>query len=194
MMRWMFVVVVFLASALRLMAQEAPVPETVLPGALARVEAGLAKRLQRDAGDVIEDAMTLVLGYGRDGGIDRAGIEQSLAVDRARVRANILRRLVEADLDADGTVTTDEIGIIAGAAEARYRGRVMFGHAAADADSDGRVTGDEARAQAQRAAMDQISDADAARSLALMGLDLDADGRLTLTELREVTRLMQTAE
>jgi hypothetical protein len=193
-MRWILVVAMFLASAAQVLAQDAQdADEPALPTALARVDAGLAKRLQRDASDVIEDAMTLVLGYGANGAIDAAGIERSLAVERARQRAGVLRRLIEADLDADGDVAADEIAIIAAAAEARFRGRVMMGHTAADGDGDGNVTQTEARSWAQAVAMDRVSDADAARAMALMGLDLDGDGRLTLVELQDVTRLMQTA-
>ncbi len=194
MMRWLILVAVYLAQAANVLAQDAPdAAEPALPAELSRVDAGLAKRLQRDADDVVTDAMTLVLGYGRDGAIDPAGIERALAVDRARQRANVLRRLIEADLDADGTVSTDEINVIAAAAEARFRSRVMMGHASADGDGDGNVTWAEARTSAQSVAMDRVSDADAARAMALMGLDLDGDGRLTLAELRDVARLMQTA-
>lgn len=194
-MRWILVVAVFLASAAHVLAQDAPEPDApVLPAALSGVDPGLAKRLQRDAADVVADGMTLVLGYGTDGAIDRAGIERAIAVDRARQRATILRRLIEADLDADGRVTGAEIAVIAAAAEARYRGRVMMAHTAADTDADGTVTPDEARLAAQAFAMDRVSDADAARVLALMGLDLDGDGRLTMAELDMVARLMQRTD
>jgi EF hand len=190
-MRWMMVMVMIGALTGAAQAQEAePVP---MPQGLQSVDPALAKRLQRDADDVVEDAMTLILGYGADGGIDAAGIRQSLQVEQARQRANVIRRLVEADLDADGTVTTAEVGVIASAAEARIRGRIMLGHAAADADGDGRVTDAEARARADAVAMEAVSEADAARALSLMGLDLDGDGRLTLAELAEVTRLMRAA-
>jgi hypothetical protein len=193
-MRWILVVAVFLASAAHVFAQDAPdAAETTLPAALSRVDAGLAKRLQRDAADVVEDAMTLVLGYGAEGAIDRAGIERSIAVERARQRAIVLRRLIEADLDADGSVTGDEIAVIAAAAEARFRGRVMMTHSSADGNGDGTVSGDEARDWAQSFAMDRMSEADAGRAFSLMGLDLDADGRLTVMELREVARMMQSA-
>jgi EF hand len=172
---------------------DAPDDPALMPQGLQSIAPALAKRLQRDADDVIEDAMTLILGYGTNGGIDTAGIRQSLQVDRAGARANVIRRLVEADLDADGTVTTAEAGIIAGAAAARIRGRIMLSHAAADADGDGRVTQDEARTRADAMAMEQVSETDADRALSLMGLDLDADGILTLSELAEVTRLMRAA-
>ncbi len=191
-MRWIMLACLMLPGAA--LAQEVVAEETVvLPAALANVDGRLAKQLQRDAGDVVEDAMSLILGFGRDGGIDRAGIAQSLDVERARLRAGVLRRMAEADLDADGTVTTAEIAVIAGAAEARYRGRVMFTHAEADGDGDGRVTDAEARARAQAVAMDAVSATDGERIMTLLGLDLDADGILTLTELREVARLMDSA-
>jgi hypothetical protein len=196
-MRWMVAMVVWCALNGAGQAQEAgsdaPDDAALMPQGLQSVAPALAKRLQRDADDVIEDAMTLILGYGVDGGIDSAGIQQSLQVERARQRANVVRRLVEADLDADGVVTTAEVSIIAGAAEARIRGRIMLSHAAADADGDGRVTEAEARIRAEGVAMEAVSDTDASRALSLMGLDLDTDGILTLVELREVARLMQAA-
>lgn len=192
-MRWMVVMAMLAAPTGAAQAQEADSDAALMPQALQSVAPALAKRLLRDADDVVEDAMTLILGYGTDGGIDAAGLQRALDVDRAAARANVIRRLVEADLDADGTVTADEAGIIADAAAARIRGRIMLGHAAADADGDGRVTPDEARARAEAVAQEAVSAADAARALSLMGLDLDGDGRLTLTELAEVSRLMRAA-
>jgi hypothetical protein len=192
-MRWMVVMAMVGALTGLAQAQEAEVEVAPMPQALQSVAPALAKRLQRDVDDVVEEGVTLILGHGADGGIDTAGIEQSLQVDRASARANVIRRLVEADLDADGTVTTAEVGVIAGAAAARIRGRIMLGHAAADTDGDGRVTADEARVRADAVATEAVSEADAARALSLMGLDLDGDGRLTLAELAEVSRLMRAA-
>jgi hypothetical protein len=192
-MRWMVVMAMVGALTGIAQAQEADVEVAPMPQALQSVSPALAKRLQRDADDVVEEGMTLILGYGQEGSIDGAGIAQSLQVERARQRANVIRRLVEADLDADGTVTTAEVSVIAGAAAARIRGRIMMGHAAADTDGDGRVTDAEARARADAVAMEAVSEADAARALSLMGLDLDGDGRLTLAELAEVSRLMRAA-
>lgn len=161
-----------------------------MPGALAGVDGALAKRMQRDMGDVADDAMTLILGYGRDGAIDREGIATWLDVERAVARAVVMRRFIEADLDADGTVAAAEIAVIMGAAEAGIRGRIMQGHKAADADGDGAVTTVEAAARAAAFAQEEVSEADAARAMALMGLDLNGDGRLTLAEVEEAARLM----
>jgi hypothetical protein len=190
-MQWILVVAVALCLATSVQAQEAAEEEAaVMPAALSGVDGALAKRMQRDMGDVAADAMTLILGYGRDGAIDRAGIETWLAVERAVARAQVMRRMIEADLDADGTVTAAEIAVIAGAAEAGIRGRIMQNHALADGDGDGAVSAPEAAARAQGFAMDEVSEGDAARAMALMGLDMDGDGRLTLAEVDRAAQLM----
>jgi hypothetical protein len=191
-MQWILVVAVSLCLATAVQAQEAEEAEdaAVMPVALAGVDGALAKRMQRDMDDVAADAMTLIMGYGSGGGIDRAGIETWLAVERAVARSQVMRRIVEADLDADGTVAAAEIAVIAGAAEAGIRGRIMQNHALADGDGDGAVSAPEAAARAERVAMEQVSEGDAARALALMGMDMDGDGRLTLAEVDKAARLM----
>ena len=191
-MQWIVVVTLALCLASQVQAQEADGAEAavVMPAALAGVDGGLAKRMQRDMGDVAGDAMTLIMGYGTGGGIDRAGIETWLAVERAAARAVVMRRMVEADLNADGTIAAAEIAVIAAAAEAGVRGRIMQNHALADADGDGAVSAPEAAARAEVFAMERVSEGDAARAMVLMGLDMDGDGRLTLAEVNEATRLM----
>jgi hypothetical protein len=190
-MQWVLVVAVALCLATAAQAQQDDAADAVvMPSALAGVEAGLAKRMQRDMDDVAADAMTLILGYGQGGAIDRAGIATWLAVERASARAQVMRRIVEADLDADGVVSAAEIGVIAATAEARLRGRIMQNHSAADSNGDGAVSATEAAARAEAFAQEQVSDADAARAMALMGLDLDGNGQLTLTEVQEAARLM----
>ncbi len=190
-MQWVLVVAVALSLATQVQAQDAAEAEAeVMPVALAGVDGGLAKRMQRDMGDVAEEAMTLILGYGTGGAIGRDGISTWLAVERAAARAQVLRRMIEADLDGDGAVGSAEIAVIAAAAEARLRGRIMQNHALADADGDGAVSPAEATARAQAFAMERVSEGDAARAMALMGLDMDGDGRLTLAEVDEATQLM----
>jgi hypothetical protein len=171
-------------------AQEAEVAEKPMPAALAAVPQALARRLQRAPDAFVEDAASLILGYGQDGGIDRDGIAQFVAVERARARAGALRRMWEADLNADGAVTRAELGVLVAAAEARYRGRMMLTHEAADGDADGTVTAVEALAKANVMALDQFSAADEERVMGMLYLDLDADGSLTLNEVREVARMM----
>jgi hypothetical protein len=166
-------------------AEDAP-----MPAALSAVPQAVAKRLQRAPDAFVEDAASLILGYGQNGGIDRDGIAQFVAVERARARAGALRRMWEADLDADGAVTRVELGVLVAAAEARYRGRMMLTHEAADADADGTVTTVEMLAKANVMALDQFSAADEERMMGMLYLDLNADGRLTLDEVREVARMM----
>lgn len=171
-------------------AQEDVVTETPMPAALQGVPEAMAKRLQRAPDDFVEDAASLILGYGQGGGIDREGITQYVQVERARARASALRRMWEADLNADGAVTGAELGVLVAAAEARYRGRMLLTHEAADGDADGTVTAVEMLAKANVMALDQFSAADEERTMGMLYLDLDADGRLTLDEVREVARMM----
>lgn len=204
-MQWFLVVALALCLATSVQAQEAADGQVdgqadgqadamAMPVALAGVDGALAKRMQRDMGDVTEDAMTLILGFGTGGSIDRAGIATWLAVERAAARAQVMRRMIEADLDADGTVAATEIAVIAGAAAARLRGRIMQNHALADADGDGAVSGPEAAARAAAFAMERVSEADGVRAMALMGLDMDGDGRLTLAEVDKAGQLMAAGE
>ncbi|MGL4320376.1 MAG: hypothetical protein ACRCS3_05885 [Paracoccaceae bacterium] len=194
-MQWILMVAVALCLATAVQAQEAEenADVAVMPAALSGVDGALAKRMQRDMGDVAEDAMTLILGYGAGGAIDRAGIETWLAVERAVARAQVMRRMIEADLNADGTVAATEIAVIAAAAEAGIRGRIMQNHALADGDGDGAISAPEATARAEAFAMEEVSEGDAARAMALMGLDLDGDGRLTLDEVDKAAELMAGA-
>lgn len=171
-------------------AQQAEVADAPMPAALQAVPEALAKRLRRAPDDFVEDAASLILGYGRDGGIDRDGIAQFVAVERARARAGALRRMWEADLDADGAVSKAEIDVLVAAAEARYRGQMLLSHEAADGDADGTVSGQEMVAKANVMALDQFSAADEERVMGMLYLDLNADGTLTLDEVREVARMM----
>lgn len=183
-------VAILVLLALPVWAQDAEVAEKPMPAALAALPQALAKRLQRAPDAFVEDAASLILGYGRDGGIDRDGIAQFVAVERARARAGALRWMWEADLNADGAVTGAELGVLVAAAEARYRGRMMLTHEAADGDADGTVSSQEMIAKANVMALDQYSAADEERVLGMLYLDLNADGRLTLDEVREVARMM----
>jgi EF hand len=190
-MRWMLMVMMMLGGPVA--AQEADAEKSPMPAALAGVPEALAKRLQRAPDDFVEDAASLILGYGQGGGIDRDGIAQFVAVERARARANAWRRMWEADLNADGAVTTAELGVLVAAAEARYRGRMMLTHEAADGDGDGTVTAVEMLAKANVMALDQFSVADEERMMGMLSLDLNGDGTLSLDEVREVARMMGKA-
>ncbi|MGQ0564190.1 MAG: hypothetical protein ACT4OK_03840 [Gemmobacter sp.] len=93
-------------------------------GLPAAVPAKLAKRLAANPDAVRAAAADLIHGHGQDGGIDRQGILQALALDRAAARARAALPLLAADLDADGQVTLAEMQVVATAADAAYRGRL----------------------------------------------------------------------
>jgi Ca2+-binding EF-hand superfamily protein len=147
------------------------------------VPAKLARRLASNPEGVKAAAGDLIHGHGTDGAIDRAGILQALALDRAAARARALVPLTAADLDGDGQVTAPEMAAVARAADAAYRGRLMRAFEAADDDGNGSVTGPEAMAYARAEGVRQVDAADEARLLALLTLDQNGDGRLTLAEV-----------
>ncbi len=149
------------------------------------VPAKLAKRLATNPGAVMAAAGDLIHGYGSKGSIDRQGILQALALDRAAVRARAMVPLIAADLDADGRVTGAEMAVVAAAADAATRGRLMRAQGAADGDGDGVVTQAEALAFGKAEAMARVDAGDEARLMAYLTLDLDGDGRLTLAEVEE---------
>ncbi|HEX9859463.1 MAG TPA: hypothetical protein VGA75_13975 [Paracoccaceae bacterium] len=143
----------------------------------------------RDAPErFITEAAGLILGHGGARGIDAAGIERFIALERAGHRAREMRRLLLADLDNDGAVTGAEVAVLAAAVSAGERGRLQMGHRAADADRDGAISMAELRAHAQARALEQLSDADAELLRGFIGFDLDGDG---FVSVEEVTRVAQ---
>lgn len=149
------------------------------------VPAKLAKRLATNPDAVMAAAGDLIHGHGAGGGIDRQGILQAVALDRAAARARAALPLIAADLDADGQVTAAEMGIVAASADAAYRGRLMRAQAQADGDGDGTVTRAETFAFAEAEGLRRVDAADEARLMAYLTLDLDGNGRLTLQEVEE---------
>ena len=154
-------------------------------GLPATVPAKLAKRLATNPGAVLAAAGDLIHGHGTNGGIDRQGILQAVALDRAAARARAALPLIAADLDADGQVTGPEMAVVAAATGAAWRGRLMRAQAQADGDGDGVVTRVETFAFAEAEAMRRVDAADEARLMAYLTLDLDGDGRLTQIEVEE---------
>ncbi len=161
-----------------------------LPGGLPEK---MLKRMKEAPDAFVSDAADLILGFGRDGGIDKAGIGQAIAVERASARAKEMRQLMSADLDGDGLARADEIAVLVQAAPANGRGRVALAFDAADTDRDGGVSASEMAAQVQREGEDAVSPARAAALAALMQLDLDSDGSLTLGEVRDAVKLAEEA-
>jgi hypothetical protein len=154
--------------------------------ALAALPPDLAERIAARPDRWRDLALGMVHGHGRDGALMQADIDRAAALDRAFFRARALQPMVEADLDNDGAVTLAEASARGAVLGLTGRTRLMLTQATADGDSDGTATAAELRAYAETAASEATMGAEAAMAAALMGLDLDGDGRLTLAEVAQV--------
>lgn len=172
-MRLLSLILLLLLFAAPMRADTAP----VLPDAM-------LKRIKAGPDRFLDLAALLIHGFGEQGRIDAAGIERSIALDRAGARASAQRRLLAADLDGDGAVQTGEIAVAAGAASASTRARLITTHARADADSDGIVSAAELAVHAGAESLKQVSEAEAAMSRAVLACDLDGDGAVTMAEVK----------
>lgn len=161
--------------------------------ALATLPPAVAERIASRPDRWRDMALGMVHGHGRDGALVQADIDRAAALDRAFFRARALQPLMEADLDNDGAVTLAEASARAGVLGLTGRTRLMVTQAAADGDSDGTATAVELRAYAEAAALESTTGAEAAMAAALMGLDLDGDGRLTLAEVAQVADTLAEA-
>lgn len=178
----LFVIMAIFASLFALTAEAQAVPEA------------LAKRIKANPDRFVEEAATLIFGFGGAKGIDAAGVERFIALERAGARATVVRRLLSGDLDGDGAVTGAEMGVAAGAASASQRGRMLGLLARADDDADGAASGDEIMAFAAAEALEAFDERRAQGARAVLGFDGDADGLVTLPEVqRVVARLAEAA-
>lgn len=170
----LFVIAAIFASLFALTAQAQAVPEA------------LAKRIKANPDRFVEEAATLIFGFGGPNGIDAAGVERFIALERAGARASVLRRLLAGDLDGDGAVTANEMQVAAGAASASQRGRMLGLLARADSDADGTATGAEIAGFAAAEALEMFDERRAQTARAVLGFDGDADGMVTLPEVQAV--------
>ena len=169
-----------------LAALPAPAEVPTLPDAV-------GKRIKSAPEAFVEAAAVLIMGYGGEDGIDRAGVENYIALERSGARASALRRLLAADLDGDGAVTAVEMAVAAAAASATQRGRLWALQARADADGNGVVSAVEVGVHAQAEAMKGFSEARAQAARAILGFDGDGDGWVTLDEVRAVVEALNEA-
>jgi hypothetical protein len=186
----MFAGLVFglLMTATPIVAQE--VATTASPEGISEK---MAKRMKTAPEAFLADAAGLILGYGAEGGIDSAGIDRAIAVDRAAARAAEMRRMMLADLDGDGTAGREEVAVLVQAASANSRGRILLAFEAADTDDDGTVTAPEMGARSADAGVKAVSVAKVAAMRGLMALDRDGNGLLSLDEVREGLKRAQEA-
>ena len=143
----------------------------------------LAEAMARNPERFEARAIDLIAGFGDADGLRLAGIETHIALERAGARASSLRRFLAMDLDADGSVTREELAVAQHAASAQGRGRMERQFTAADADGSSTVDQAEMAAFGAAAALAGLGEADANLLRALMQLDADKNGALTVAEV-----------
>ena len=153
--------------------------------------ADLAKRVKSNPVKLLADVTELIAAYGHNGRIDRAAMDDMVALARAGARATALRRLQGADLNADGAIGGAELAVASAAASATVRGRLAVNFAAADRDGDGAVAAAELAAYAGAEALDAYDEARVSQLHALLAFDGNGDGAITLAEVS--ARLAQVA-
>ncbi len=146
-------------------------------------EDALADAMARNPERFEARAIDLIAGFGGPDGLRIAGIETHIALERAGARASSLRRFLAMDLDADGTVTRDELAVSQRAASAGGRGRMERQFAAADADRNATVDPAELAATGAAAAQAALGEDEAGLLRAMLRLDADGDGALTASEV-----------
>lgn len=152
----------------------------------------LAEAMERNPARFEARMVDLVAGFGGPSGLTLQGIEEHVALERAGARAAAMRRLLALDLDADGSVTQDELAVAQRAASATTRGRMERQFAGADADGDRRLSPGEITASGQAAGLAALDEGEAALLRAALRLDSNGDGALTAEDVRKaVARLDQ---
>lgn len=149
------------------------------------------KSLRRAPDRFIEEAAELIVGFGGDAGLNLAGIDRYIALERARTRAREIAQLMRADLDNDQMISRAEVEALIATQSATLRGRILLGFRGADADTDDTVSVAELRSFAQSRAMAWLSVEDAAVLRSFMGFDLDHDRYVTLDEVILVVQAFQ---
>lgn len=144
----------------------------------------LLQSIKADPANYLEKVAALIAAFGEADGITQEQVATSMALVRANVRVAATLPLLGADLDGDGSVTRDEIGLTKSAASARARIKLDKAFVLADADRDTVVTPQELADFGALAALAAYSPAAMAEVKVLMGFDGDGDGKVTLVEVR----------
>lgn len=191
-MRWILLLLSVLACVMpwrAALAQELS-GQALVDVLVARTPGATLDRMRARPDDFVQEAAGLILGYGGPGGLRAEDIETAIAAEQARLRARELRRLLEADLNDDLSVTRAELDVLVRAASATMRGRLLVWHKAADADDDGTVSWAELRGHANMRASAGLSDNAMAAMRAMMTFDLNGDDRVELDEVLEAMELL----
>lgn len=137
-------------------------------------------------------AADLIHGFGGSRGLDSAGVDRFVALERAEAWASALRRLQVADLNLDGQLTAEEVAVLAAASSAKSRGRLWAQFDKADGNTNRLVSPDELALWARAEAMRSFSTADEAIARAVLTFDGDADGFVTLEEVKAAVGALAT--
>lgn len=155
---------------------------------MAALAEGLPPRLMQvikaDREGYLQDVAALIASAGTGDAITADQLAVSIALKRAKARVEVVAPLMAADLDGDGAVSREELLGAAQALKAEARVRLDRDFTAADGDGDGLVTAVEIATRAEDAALSAYGPARLAEVKVLMGFDADADGRVTLDEVR----------
>jgi hypothetical protein len=144
----------------------------------------MIKAIKADPEAYLQDVAALIASAGQGDAITADQLAVSIAVQRARARVDVLAPLLEADLNGDGAVAREELLGTASALKSEARAKLDRAFGAADGDGDGLVTGAELAAKGEDAALSVMGPARLAEVKVLMGFDADADGSVTLDEVR----------
>lgn len=125
----------------------------------------------------------LILGHGTAGGIDAAGLQQSVDLRRAAIRAREIARLLKADRDGDMRVDRAELEVLQSLSTSGVRGRLEVAFREADSDGSGIVDPPELHDHAGRRAMIEVSPRHEADLMTLMALDQDRDAHVSIDEV-----------
>ncbi len=155
----------------------------LVTGAARAEEDALAEAMARNPDRFEAQAIDLIAGFGGPEGLRPEGIETHIALERAGARASAMRRFMSMDLDADGSVDRKELAVSQHAASASGRGRMERQFAAADADGNAVVDAGEMAATGAAAALAALGEEEAGILRALLRLDADGDGALSVAEV-----------
>lgn len=179
-MRGLFFLILSLVGSLPLAAEERADPDAAMMAE--RLPEKLLKYIHRSPERFIVEVTDEIASYGGDLGLGPAGIERMIASDRARVRARSVERVMEADLDNDGTVTRGELANLVSISPEGARGRVETAWRQTDADGDGNASAREVKAYADRQALRGLSEDQAEALRAYMVMDANGNNFLTVDE------------
>ena len=152
------------------------------------------KRLRRNPASYIAAAAEAISTYGGKAGLDAAAIDRFVAIDRAKVRAREVERLLRADLDNDTVIVKAEFETLMGIATGGSKVRLTKAWQQSDLDHNDKVDAAELNAYAQSVALSEVSEVDADGWRALLLFDLDASGFVRIDEVIAAVATLQSVD